>query len=155
MRSLDQWLSEYAESHRNPTNKRLHYWCVPAIQLAVLGLLWALPVPAALGPRSLLVSWASLAMLAALIYYALLSVRLAVGMLLCTLAMFAVLGVLAQLGIPLWLSCAAIFVIAWIGQFIGHALEGQRPSFFKDLQFLLIGPLWLLAAAYRRLSVPY
>jgi len=45
--------------------------------------------------------------------------------------------------------------LAWIGQFVGHAVEGKRPSFFKDLQFLLIGPLWLLAAAYRRFSLPY
>ena len=65
------------------------------------------------------------------------------------------LQALATLPWPLWLSSVAIFVIAWIGQFIGHAIEGRRPSFFKDLQFLLIGPLWLVAAAYRRLIVPY
>lgn len=155
MRSVDQWLSEYAESHRNPTNKRLHYLCVPAIQLAIMGLLWALPVPAALGPRTALVNWAALTMLAGLIYYALLSVRLAVGMLLCILVFFALLGALARLDVPLWLSCAAIFVVAWIGQFIGHAIEGKRPSFFKDLQFLLIGPLWILSALFRRLGVHY
>jgi len=62
---------------------------------------------------------------------------------------------LSALPVPLWLSSLAIFVVAWIGQFIGHAIEGRRPSFFKDLQFLLIGPLWLLAAAYRRLSLTY
>jgi uncharacterized membrane protein YGL010W len=155
MRSLDAWLGEYSESHRNPTNKRLHYWCVPAIQLSVMGLLWALPVPAALGPRSALVNWATLAMLAGLIYYAWLSVRLAVGMLLCTLLMFALLAALARLDVPLWISCVAIFVVAWIGQFIGHAVEGQRPSFFKDVQFLLIGPLWILSALFRRLGVRY
>jgi uncharacterized membrane protein YGL010W len=62
---------------------------------------------------------------------------------------------LAHLPWPLWLTSVVIFVVAWIGQFVGHALEGKRPSFFKDLQFLLIGPLWLLATAYRRFSVPY
>ena len=41
---------------------------------------------------------------------------------------------------PLWLTCLAIFVVGWIGQFIGHAIEGKRPSFMKDMQFLLIGP---------------
>jgi uncharacterized membrane protein YGL010W len=55
----------------------------------------------------------------------------------------------------LWVTSLVIFVAAWIGQFIGHAIEGKRPSFFKDLQFLLIGPLWLLAAAYRRLGLRY
>jgi uncharacterized membrane protein YGL010W len=62
---------------------------------------------------------------------------------------------LAQLPWPLWLTSLVIFVVAWIGQFVGHAVEGERPSFFKDLQFLLIGPLWLLAAAYRRFGLPY
>ena len=62
---------------------------------------------------------------------------------------------LAALATPLWQSCLAIFVVAWIGQFVGHAVEGRRPSFFKDLQFLLIGPLWLLSFAYRRLGLRY
>jgi uncharacterized membrane protein YGL010W len=62
---------------------------------------------------------------------------------------------LAALPWPLWVTSLVIFAAAWIGQFIGHAIEGKRPSFFKDLQFLLIGPLWLVAAAYRKFSVPY
>jgi len=155
MRSLDTWLGEYADSHLNPTNKRLHYLCVPLILLALMGLLQSIPVPAALAERSPYLNWASLAMLAGLIYYAALSMRLALGMLLVVLAGFGLLGLLARLSLPLWLSCLAIFVLAWIGQFIGHAIEGKRPSFFKDLQFLLIGPLWILAALFRRLGVPY
>ena len=69
--------------------------------------------------------------------------------------LLAIVRLLAQLPWPLWITSVVIFVIAWIGQFVGHAVEGRRPSFFKDLQFLLIGPLWLLAAAYRRFSLPY
>jgi uncharacterized membrane protein YGL010W len=57
--------------------------------------------------------------------------------------------------VPLWLGCGVLFVLAWIGQFVGHAIEGKRPSFIKDLQFLLIGPMWLLADVYRRLGVRY
>jgi uncharacterized membrane protein YGL010W len=56
---------------------------------------------------------------------------------------------------PLWSICIALFVATWIGQFIGHAIEGKRPSFLKDLQFLMIGPLWLLADAYRRLGIRF
>ena len=56
---------------------------------------------------------------------------------------------------PLWLTCLVIFVIGWIGQFIGHAIEGKRPSFMKDIQFLLIGPLWLLGHLYRKLGIAY
>ena len=62
---------------------------------------------------------------------------------------------IATLATPLWQVCLAIFVVAWIGQFVGHAVEGRRPSFFKDVQFLLIGPLWILAFVYRRLGLSY
>ena len=47
----------------------------------------------------------------------------------------------------------SIFIIAWIGQFIGHKIEGKKPAFFKDLQFLLIGPLWLLSFIYKKLNI--
>ena len=48
-----------------------------------------------------------------------------------------------------------LFVAAWIGQFIGHRIEGKKPSFFKDILFLLVGPLWILAFLYRRLGIRY
>jgi uncharacterized membrane protein YGL010W len=155
MRSVTDWLSEYGESHRHPTNKLLHWICVPAIVLSVMGLLWALPVPGALPSISPWINWATLTALAAVIYYLALSPTLALGVALVFALLLALTQALATLPWPLWLTSVVIFVVAWIGQFIGHALEGRRPSFFKDVQFLLIGPLWLLAAAYRRLSVPY
>jgi uncharacterized membrane protein YGL010W len=147
MRTLDQWLDEYTLSHRHRVNKALHWICVPLIVLALLGMLASLPTPAALPhwPGG----WGSVVALLSLAYYASLSPRLAAGMML----VFALLGLgvwaLAGLPAPVWQSSLAIFGIAWIGQFVGHAVEGRRPSFFKDLQFLLIGPLWLLDCAYR------
>jgi uncharacterized membrane protein YGL010W len=155
MRSVTDWLSEYGASHQNPTNKLLHWICVPPIVLAVMGFLWAAPVPGAFSALSPWVNWATLAAAAAVVYYLLLSPSLAIGIALAFGVLLVIVQWLASLAWPLWLSSLAIFVTAWIGQFIGHAVEGKRPSFFKDLQFLLIGPLWLLAAAYRRLSVPY
>jgi uncharacterized membrane protein YGL010W len=56
---------------------------------------------------------------------------------------------------PLWALCLTLFAVAWIGQFIGHHYEGKRPSFFKDVQFLMIGPLWLMSFIYRKLRIPY
>jgi uncharacterized membrane protein YGL010W len=155
MRSVSDWLAEYGASHRNPTNKLLHWLCVPPIVLAVFGFLLSLPAPAAALRLSPWANWATLAALAALGYYVALSARLALGVLVAFAALLAIAQALARLPWPLWLTSLVIFVVAWIGQFVGHALEGRRPSFFKDLQFLLIGPLWLLAAAYRRFSVPY
>jgi len=155
MRSVSDWLSEYGASHQHPINKLLHWICVPPIVLAVLGFLWSVPVPAGFAAVSPALNWATLAAAAALLYYLVLSRALAIGILLAFVALLAIVQALAQLPWPLWATSLVIFVVAWTGQFIGHALEGKRPSFFKDLQFLLIGPLWLLAAAYRRLSVRY
>jgi uncharacterized membrane protein YGL010W len=155
MRTVSDWLGEYSASHQNPTNKLLHWICVPPIVLAVMGLLWSIPVPQACAGLSPWLNWATLTALAALLYYLALSWRLAAGVLVAFTVLLLVTRALSALPVPLWLTSLAIFVLAWIGQFIGHAIEGRRPSFFKDLQVLLIGPLWLLAAAYRRLSLGY
>jgi uncharacterized membrane protein YGL010W len=56
---------------------------------------------------------------------------------------------------PLWLVSLVIFAVAWIGQFYGHKVEGKKPSFFKDIQFLLIGPAWLMHFVYKKLGIPY
>jgi uncharacterized membrane protein YGL010W len=155
MRSVEDWLAEYGASHANPANKALHWICVPPIVLAVLGFLWSVPVPDAVAHRAPWLNWSTLAIVAGLGYYALLSVRLALGMLLPLALAVLALERLAALATPLWQTCLVIFVVAWIGQFIGHTIEGRRPSFFKDLQFLLIGPLWLLSFVYRKLRLSY
>jgi uncharacterized membrane protein YGL010W len=155
MRSVADWLGEYGESHADPTNKLLHWICVPSIVFSLMGLIWSIPVPDAFAAVSPWLNWATLLAVLALVYYASLSIRLAVGIAGVFAAMFALIVALAGLPWPLWASSLAIFVIAWIGQFVGHSVEGTRPSFFKDLQFLLIGPLWLLAALYRRLGISY
>jgi len=155
MRSVTDWLSEYGSSHENPTNKLLHWICVPPIVLSVMGLLWSAPVPAAFSAVSAWLNWATLAAAAAVVYYVVLSPSLALGVLGAFVVLLAITHWLAHLPWPLWLTSLAIFGVGWTGQFVGHAVEGRRPSFFKDLQFLLIGPLWLLAAVYRRFSVPY
>jgi uncharacterized membrane protein YGL010W len=155
MRSVNQWLDEYGASHRHPTNKLLHWLCVPPIVLSVMGLLWSLPVPAAFAAVSPWLNWATITAVAALSYYFLLSPPLAIGVAAAFTLMFIILRLLQDLPWPLWATSTGIFVIAWIGQFIGHGIEGTRPSFFKDVQFLMIGPLWLLAFVYRSLGVRY
>jgi len=155
MRTAQAWLDEYSESHRNPANEVLHWICVPAILLSVLGLLSVLPVPSALLEISPYLNWGTLFALAALVYYFLVSVPLALGMTPVLLALLGIVRWLDGFSTPLWIICIAIFVIAWIGQFIGHAVEGKRPSFFKDVQFLMIGPMWLLSHVYRRVGIPF
>jgi uncharacterized membrane protein YGL010W len=156
MRTATQWLDDYGDSHRNHTNKALHWICVPVIAWCVLGLLWSLPFPNGIRAVQPAANWGSIAVLAALLYYAVLSVRLALGALLLLLVMlWSIDWIERASAVPLWSICVFLFVVAWIGQFIGHAIEGKRPSFFKDLQFLMIGPLWLLADVYRRLGIRF
>jgi len=156
VRSAIEWLDDYSVSHQNPANKLLHWICVPVIVWCVIGLLWSVPVPAATYIPHVIANCGSLAVVGALIYYALLSVPLALGAL---PVLFAMLWSIERLehsvSMPLWSVFATLFVVAWVGQFTGHAIERQRPSFFKDVQFLLIGPLWLLAALYRQLGIPF
>ena len=154
MQPVTTWLEEYGESHQNATNKALHWICVPLIVLSLVGLMWSVPVPAAFEQISPLMNWGTLFMLAALVYYFILSYTLAFGMVLVTAGMVAFLHWMDGLSIPLGQLSIGIFVAAWIGQFIGHAIEGKRPSFFKDVQFLMIGPIWLLSALYRKLGIP-
>lgn len=152
MRNVQSWLDEYGESHRNPVNKRIHWVCVPLIMLSALGMLWSVPRPEVFAELSPYLNWATLLILGSLIYYLMLSARLAAGMLVVSVVMCLVLGLLMRLPWPLFWTSLAIFAGAWVGQFIGHKIEGRKPSFFRDLQFLLIGPVWLLADAYKRLG---
>lgn len=155
LKSVDIWLEEYGESHRNPVNKAIHWICVPLIALSLVGVLWDLPVPRAFADISPVMNWGMLFLMASIVYYFILSPRLALGMVIVIAGFVLALWWLDTLSIPLWQICVAIFVAAWIGQFVGHAIEGQKPSFFKDLQFLMIGPLWLLSFVYRRLGIRF
>ncbi|HEX3034928.1 MAG TPA: Mpo1-like protein [Thermodesulfobacteriota bacterium] len=151
MRPLQEWLDEYSENHQNPINKIIHWICIPAILLSVVSLLVAIPDPFV----SEFLHWGTVFLLFLVIYYLLLSWRLALGMLVVCVCLLIVTFALNMLPLPLWLSGSIIFVLAWLGQFYGHKVEGKKPSFFKDLNFLLIGPLWLLAYIYRHIGIRY
>jgi uncharacterized membrane protein YGL010W len=155
MRTMHQWLDEYGASHRNDTNELIHWICVPTIALTVVGFLWAIPVPDSFAAISPWLNWASIGVALWIAYYFMLSPSLGVGATLCLVAMLFAVRWMDTLPWPLWLTSLVIFVIAWIGQFIGHNIEGTRPSFFKDVQFLLIGPIWLMSHVYRRLGVTF
>ncbi len=155
-KSADQWFAEYGESHQDHTNETIHWICVPIIFYSVLGLLWSISVPAVLATAAPWFTWELPLILAALIFYFRLSVPLAFG-LLCFIALcYILLELQAMLcPFPVWKSSLGLFVLAWIGQFIGHKIEGQKPSFLKDVVFLLIGPAWLMHFIYRKLRIEY
>jgi uncharacterized membrane protein YGL010W len=156
MRDIQSLLDEYGESHRNPFNKAIHWVAVPVIVWTVVALLWSLPFPVEIGFGRYPLNWAIVILVAAQVYWFRLSASLGLGLLLYNAAMIYLTMLVGQSSPwPLWQLAVAVFVAAWMLQFVGHAIEGKRPSFFQDVQFLLIGPAWLLAFVYRALGLRY
>lgn len=147
MKSLNQWFDEYSVSHQNPINKAIHYICVPAIYFSIVGMLMSIPngmlknlfqinIP-------IIENWAFVVLILIMFFYISLSLVLAIKMFFFSLVCLFLNNLISQ-NLPLFYFSLLIFVIAWIGQFYGHNLEGKKPSFLKDIQFLLIGPAWVM-----------
>lgn len=134
-KTLDQWLAEYALAHQHPVNRLIHTVCVPAILFAIVALLWEVQV---LGLRAAYVAMALVAP-----FYVRLGGKACAVMGAQLLICVVILSVWPARIALLW-TAAALFVLAWIGQFVGHAIEGRRPRFLQDLAFLLVGPLWVV-----------
>lgn len=156
MKAIDRLLSEYGESHQNSTNKLIHWVCVPLIMFSLLGLLMSIPF---VMERSLLLNWASTFFYGTLLYYLRLSLSMFLGFILIggimifgNYSMWAYFSYDAQI---LAIVSAIVFFVAWVGQFIGHKIEGKKPSFIKDLQFLLIGPAWLMHFIFKKIGIGY
>ena len=153
-RPIDRWFESYSGDHRNDTNQLIHVFAVPAILWSVVALLWCIPMFGTLFRNGI---WAGLAMFAAWVFYNRLSRPIGYGM----LVVFFVLGCLCRLieqryGLQTLLySAIAVFVVAWIAQFIGHKIEGKKPSFLTDLVYLMIGPIWVLSKFYRKMGWKY
>jgi uncharacterized membrane protein YGL010W len=151
-REIDRWLGNYSEDHRNAVNIAIHWICVPLILWTAIALLWLLPVPALLGRPGF---WAGLGMFAALVFYLRLSRVLCAAMFVVFVGYGLVTEALYRTIAPgalFWIA-VAIFVAAWVAQFVGHMIEGRRPSFLTDLAYLMIGPAWLAAKILRRLGI--
>lgn len=153
-RTIHHWLDEYGESHQNATNELIHWICVPTIFFCVVGFLTSIPSPVLPVVGGHL--WVKAALLLTLLFYAMRSVPLFFGMAgWCGFCLWLAHLLDAGAPWPLWAICLVLFILAWVGQFIGHHIEGKKPSFLKDLQFLMIGPAWLMAKLYRRLGIRY
>jgi uncharacterized membrane protein YGL010W len=143
---LNARLAHYAQSHRDRRNEVIHCVCVPAILFAVIGLLTTINLVLAI-----------IAIGLALVYYARLGKSPALRMALVMLSMLVIwvwlVKPLLGTGGAAWFA-VLLFVLAWIGQFVGHYYEGRKPSFFEDLQYLLIGPLFVIAVLTRTVPNP-
>jgi uncharacterized membrane protein YGL010W len=161
MRKVDALLSEYGESHQTKLNKIIHYFCVPAIVFSVIGLLAAIPTPSVitdLFPENLqsYVHFGTIALVFTLLYYLSLSVLLFFAMLIYSAFVLVGINLVNDANfMPLWAFMLLIFVIAWIVQFYGHNHEGKKPSFLKDIQFLLIGPAWTTSHLFDAFGIKF
>jgi len=160
-RPVDVYFDKYQESHNNETNEVIHWICVPLIIFSLLGLVWSIPFPhiAFLGKYNGFVNWASFLIAFSVYYYYRLSPVLSYMMLLLIVIMSWGIVSLEQWqktgGPAVWVICLVIFVVSWIGQFIGHKIEGKKPSFLDDIKFLLIGPIWLLHFICKKAGIKY
>lgn len=151
-------LDEYSESHQNVINKKIHWICVPLIFWSIIALLYSIPNTFLVDifGNYLISNWAVVAMIPVFFYYVSLSSAIAAGMIVfISISLFLSDFLLHFSPIPLWIIAVIVFALAWIGQFYGHKVEGKKPSFLKDIQFLLIGPAWLLHFIYKRNDIKY
>mgnify|MGYP002633991692 CR=1 FL=1 len=155
MTKIERLLGEYAESHQNKTNQVIHNIFVPLIFLSVIGMLWDVKLPVELdfmGGEPLNASMIMAILVFA--YYLSISFSVSIGVMAVTL-----LGMVACYfyngPVSVWIISLVIFVVSWIMQFYGHKVEGKKPSFFKDLQFFLVGPMWVLVKLYNKLGIKY
>ena len=153
-RPIDVWFAKYSADHQNATNQKIHFIAVPTILWTVTALLWCIPVPGTLFGAG---AWAAFASFAAWMFYYRASRTLGFGMLAVLVVMLGIDRYLQErIGLSMLLKVAiAVFVVAWIAQFVGHKLEGKKPSFLTDLVYLLIGPAWVLAKVMRRFGIAY
>lgn len=140
MRDLTQWLSDYGDSHQNPINQKIHKVAVPGIFISVVGLIWSIPSVSFYGYT---LNWVWIAVIPVWAFYFKLSLSVFLMMLGFTLASISLVWSLEIMQLPVLLISLSTFASLWLLQFIGHKIEGKKPSFFDDLAFLLIGPIWV------------
>jgi uncharacterized membrane protein YGL010W len=143
MATLQELLDEYSESHQNKTNKLIHYLCVPLIYFSIVALLYTIRIPIKI--LDIPFTAAHIALVLTIFYYARLSSIVAIAMTIFSLFCLTICNACTMIGLPLGWTAMIIFAISWVFQFIGHHVEGKKPSFLKDVQFLLIGPAWIMS----------
>lgn len=160
MKTMQDWFDAYGVSHKNHTNKTIHWICVPLIFYSIVGILSLVSLdfikgwlPIGIQP---FIHLGTILVLFGVLFFLRLSVPIAMGMLIISIIILLLVSqTYAAFGEMTWVFFVSVFVLSWIGQFIGHKIEGAKPSFFDDLKFLMIGPAWLLHFIYRKMGISY
>ena len=155
MSELDKWLIDYGENHRDVDNAGLYWLAVPLLVVGTVGLLSSLPVPEAFFNISPFLNWGTAFLMAAVVYYFIISVSLAIGMLPFMLGVAALASWMSASQYPLaWVS-AGLAGGAVLGLWLGQYARGGIKAVLQDIQLMMIAPVWLLSVLYRRLGIPY
>lgn len=155
MREPDRWLSDYGDSHRNISCPAIYWPAVLVLVPGTTGMLWALPAPPAFAQISPLLNWGSAFLMASLVYYFIISLPLAIGMLPFIVGIAAFGMLLGQAEVSVAGVSLGVVVVSLAGLYFGHHTTGGVRSVLRDIQLMMIGPIWLLSRAYSRLGIPY
>jgi len=154
MSETDGWLKLYEDTHQDLTYPVIFWAAVPMVVLGTVGIMWTLPIPDEFFDISPLLNWGTAFLMAAAVYYFIISVSLAIGMLPFFIGIAAIQTWLVQSDFsPLRVSIG-LFVAGVIGLWMGHRNKSSLRPVLQDLQLMMIGPAWLLSVLYRRIGIP-
>lgn len=155
MSETDGWLQQYEQTHQDMTYPTVYWAAVPMVVLGTVGILWTLPIPDEFFEISPLLNWGTVFLMATAVYYFIISVSLAIGMLPFLLGIAGIQSWLASSAFsPLRVSIG-LLVAGIIGLWMGHRNQGSLRPVLRDLQLMMIGPAWLLSVLYRRIGIPF
>lgn len=149
------WLQKIEERQDSASDPRIFWVSVFVLLIGVVGLLWSIPVPDEFFRISPALNWATALLMATLVYYFIISISLGIGMVPFLLGLVTLLMWLADLSIPLAYTASVLIGIGVAGLSFGHFANGGLRAVLRDVQLVMIAPLWLLSALYRRLGIPY
>jgi len=155
MSESDNWLLRYEQNHSELNNPWVYWAAVPMVVTGTVGLLWALPIPAEFYEISPLLNWGSAFLMAATIYYFIISLSIAIGMLPFLLGLAALQLWLTASNYPALGVSIGLVVAGTVGLALGRRGTGGLRAVLQDLQLMMIGPAWLLSVIYRRFGIPY
>lgn len=155
MQETDNWLTDYGNAHRE-LNFPLIYWVsVMTVVMATVGMLWSLPVPEEFARISPVLNWGSIFLMAAVVYYFIISMALAIGMLPVIFAMVLGFVSIADSDWSLPQLSAGLFALSLTGLYLGHISGPGLAGVVRDIQMMMIAPVWLLSRLYRHVGIPY
>ena len=151
----DEWADRYGALRTSGPTAANAWLGIPLVLMALLGMLWSIPMPDALSQPSAAINAATMWVMASFVYYCILSIRIALGSLLLLVVLMLPSAWLERAGLPIWPFASALFAPAFAWQLVETRRATGKLRIFANMQYLMLGPVWLLRAVYRRAGVPY